>query len=190
MNSVGTVAVNNGICAVRMTGGVVLVYKNGSTEPASVILAGNGNTRTFGSTSIGEGGYVAVESSEIVVVSHSETGIISHWDEMDSTHTLELWKEGVHVANLFDRVSDGRLIVKKITFTEDGSLRYSYHDSRDPDFMDSRDIIRRLSAPDPDEQALEALRSITCWRMTPQGELVAQTPVYAGEAGSWQEIFP
>ena len=189
-NSIETMAVNNGVCAVRMTGGVVLVYRNGSAEPDSVILAGNGNDRTFHNISVGEEGYVAFESSEIYVVSHSETGIIPHWDEMDSTRTLELWKGGAHVANLFDRVSDMTLIADKITFAEDGSLCFSYHDSRDPDFRDEVAVTRRLTAPDPDEQALEALRSITCWRMTPQGELAAQTPAYAGEAGTWQEIFP
>jgi hypothetical protein len=181
--NIESAAVCNSACAVLMTGGNILVYREGETLPGVVFRAGNSGSDYINKLVMSDAGFMAVECGTIFEFNPE--------NEMETKTTLELWDwtDGSRIADLMDSTPDQTLIIDQYAFPEKALLQYSFHDSRDPDYTDSKTVAWRLDAEEPDGQAAEALRGLSCYRVTESGELEEQAPSFSGNAGNWQAVL-
>lgn len=115
---------------------------------------------------------IMVNSADGLLAIGLEDGYVELWDT-DYNQCIASFTSKAH----FD--------VMEIAMTEDGTLNFRF--MFDDEYDDSKRLL--LSAPDPDEAAIEALNNLCCYMLNDDNSFTLKDPTFNGDLGNWQNLF-
>lgn len=170
-------------CAVTVSGGKVLFYRNEEKEPFQVIALEYEVEQECAMAVSNDGLFAAVTYYSVP----EETPYLGI--EVPCYDVIELWDiaTGTHIANLEAGTPAQHTSIDNLCFSGDSWLCYSKH-SEYPGEEDA-DVTIRVAADVPDTTAAIALDALACYRLGDDNALVLKTPQLAEDLGSWQSFL-
>ena len=173
----------DGGCAVTISGGKVLFYRDDGNEPFQVIALEHG-IEQVDATAVSEGELFAALTSYAVPEETPESSI-----EVPHYYVIELWdiETGTHITNLEARTPEHTSIIEDLSFIGDTWLCYK----KRSEFLGEEpiDISIRIKADVPNATAVAALDSLTCYQLGDNNTISYKTPQLPNDLGNWQPIL-